>query len=126
MKWYIKVLKQCFDFSGRARRKEYWMFVLFNSIFGFVAIMLDSIYGMERSGYFQKIGPIFILYNLLTIMPRLAVEVRRLHDVGKSGWMVLLSLIPIIGTIWIFILMITDSVPSENRWGKNPKEVAAT
>ena len=121
MNWYLKVLKQYADFSGRARRKEYWMFVLFNMIFAIVAMILDNVLGiaMEEIGY----GPLYGLYVLAMLIPGLAVAVRRLHDVGKSGWMILISLIPLIGAIWLLVLMVTDSNHGENQYGQNPKEV---
>ncbi len=121
MNWYLKVLKQYAVFSGRARRKEYWMFVLFNMIFAIVAMILDNVLGiaMEGVGY----GPIYGLYLLAIIIPSLAVAVRRLHDVGKSGWMILISLIPIIGSIWLLVLLVTDSNPGENQYGQNPKDI---
>ena len=121
MNWYLKVLKQYADFSGRARRKEYWMFVLFNMIFTIVAMILDNVLGiaMEGIGY----GPLYGLYALAMLIPGLAVAVRRLHDVGKSGWMILIALIPLIGSIWLLVLMVTDSNAGENQYGQNPKEV---
>ena len=121
MNWYLKVLKQYADFNGRARRKEYWMFVLFNMIFAIVAMILDNILGIaiEGVGY----GPLYGLYALAVLIPGLAVGVRRLHDVGKSRWMILLALIPLIGAIWLIVLMVTDSNPGENQYGQNPKEV---
>jgi uncharacterized membrane protein YhaH (DUF805 family) len=120
MNWYLKCLKQYADFSGRARRKEYWMFVLFNIIFAIVAMILDNVFGIAMEGVGN--GPIYRLYLLATLIPSLAVAVRRLHDVGKSGWMILISLIPIIGAIWLLVLMVTDSNPGENQYGQNPKE----
>lgn len=123
MNWYLKVLKQYADFSGRARRKEYWMFALFNMIFAIVAMILDNVLGiaMEGIGY----GPLYGLYALAMLIPGLAVGVRRLHDVGKSGWMFLIVLIPLIGGIWLLVLFCTDSEVGSNKWGENPKEVAA-
>ncbi|MCD6594881.1 DUF805 domain-containing protein [bacterium] len=120
MSWYVKVLKNYAVFSGRARRKEYWMFVLFNIIFSFVAMILDNIIGIaiENVGY----GPIYLLYCLAVFIPGLAVSVRRLHDIGKSGWFILISLIPFIGPIWLLVLMCTDSESGENDYGTNPKE----
>ena len=120
MEWYIKVLKQFADFSGRARRKEYWMFVLFNMIFAIVAIILDNVMGLafEDIGY----GPIYGIYVLIVLIPGLAVGVRRLHDTGKSGWMIFLLLLPIIGAIWLLILFVTDSQTGSNEYGPNPKE----
>ena len=117
MEWYLKVLKQYADFSGRARRKEYWMFYLFNIIFTIVASIIDGVLGM----------PIFYLvYALAMLIPGLAVSVRRLHDVGKSGWMFLVVLIPLIGGIWLLVLMVTDSQAGANKWGENPKGTAAS
>ena len=121
MRWYLKVLKHYADFSGRARRKEYWMFVLFNTIFAIIAAILDNVLGLT-SGQLPY-GVLYFLYMLAVLIPGLAVTVRRLHDVGKSGWMILISLIPIIGTIWLLVLMVTDSNTGENQYGKNPKEV---
>jgi uncharacterized membrane protein YhaH (DUF805 family) len=121
MNWYLKVLKQYADFNGRARRKEYWMFALFNFIFTIVAIILD--YALDLTVGELPYGVIYFLYTLAVFIPSLAVVVRRLHDVGKSGWMILIPLIPLIGSIWLFILLVTDSKPGENQYGQNPKEV---
>ena len=123
MNWYLKVLKQYADFSGRARRQEYWMFALLNMIFTIVAMILDNVLGiaMEGVGY----GPIYILYVLAVFIPGLAVAVRRLHDVGKSGWMLLIALIPLVGAIWLLVLLFTDSQKESNKWGQNPKEISA-
>lgn len=124
MNWYLKVLKQYTDFSGRARRKEYWMYTLFNLIFAIVALMVDLLLGtsfemngMNILGY----GYIYMLYNLFVIIPGLAVSVRRLHDVGKSGWFLLIAFIPLIGAIWLLVLYVTDSDSGNNKWGSNPK-----
>jgi len=123
MNWYLKVLKQYADFNGRARRTEYWMFVLFNLIFSIVAILIDRLVGSTIG--ILPYGVFYILYALALIIPSLAVGVRRLHDIGKSGWMLLISLIPIIGTIWLLILFVSDSNPGDNQYGSNPKEVTA-
>ncbi|MBK7910165.1 DUF805 domain-containing protein [Candidatus Pollutiaquabacter sp.] len=120
MEWYFKVLNQFADFSGRARRKEYWMFALFNVLFTVAALILDKFMDIGFNGSY--IGWIYILYSLAIFIPSLAVTVRRLHDVGKSGWMYLIILIPIIGAIWLLVLMATDGQPGTNSWGPNPKE----
>ncbi len=122
MKWYLAALKKYADFSGRARRKEYWMFTLFVIIFAFVAVFLDWILGttIQDSG----IGIIYIVYYLAMLLPALAVLVRRLHDVGKSGWWFFINLIPFIGSIWLFVLLVTDSQPEANAYGENPKMAA--
>jgi len=121
MNWYLTVLRKYAVFSGRARRKEYWFFILFNTIFAIVAMILDNVFGIaiEGMGY----GLFYILYSLAVLIPGLAVSVRRLHDVGKSGWMLLIALIPIIGVIWLLVLMVIDSTPGENKYGPNPKEI---
>ena len=109
MEWYFKVLKQYRDFSGRARRTEYWMFVLFNIIFSSITTLISP--------------KLYAIYTLSVLLPNLAVSVRRLHDVGKSGWMCFIALIPLIGTIWILVIMLTDSNPGKNKYGENPKEI---
>ena len=119
MNWYLKVLRQYADFNGRARRKEYWMFFLFNIIFAVAAMVMDNILGIaSQFGY----GPLYGIYVLTLFIPGLAVGVRRLHDVGKSGWMILISFIPIVGAIWLLVLLVMDSTPGENRFGSYPKE----
>ncbi len=115
MYWFTKCLSQYADFSGRARRKEYWMFTLVNIIFSLVATLLDTLIGSQF--------PIFSgIYSLVIFIPSLAVIVRRLHDVGKSGWMYFIILIPIVGFIWLLVLLCTDSMPESNEWGDNPKQ----
>lgn len=121
MKWYLKVLKQYADFDGRARRTEYWMYLLFNMIFLAVAAVLDNILGLKFNEQVPY-GYIYLLYSLVVFLPGLGVAVRRLHDVGKSGWFILIGLIPIIGGIWLIILMATDGTPGRNEYGVNPKE----
>ena len=120
MNWYLTVLKKYADFSGRARRKEYWMFVLFNILFSIVATGLDYLLGTvwEDAG----IGLFTILYALAIILPALAVAVRRLHDIGKSGWWLFITFVPLVGSIWYLVLLATDSQPGENEYGPNPKE----
>ena len=111
--WYLKVLRQYTDFSGRARRREYWMFVLANFIIAFVLGIIDTIIGWGQilSG----------IYSVAVLLPSLAVAVRRLHDIGKSGWWLFLCLIPLIGGIWVIVLMCKDSQYEANQWGAIPK-----
>jgi uncharacterized membrane protein YhaH (DUF805 family) len=118
MNWYLVVVKKYAVFSGRARRKEYWYFILFNTIFLIIAAVLDSVLGIaiEDLGY----GPMYILYSLAVFLPTLAVSVRRLHDVGKSGSFLFIGLIPIVG-LWLLVLFCRDSMPGENKYGTNPK-----
>jgi len=117
-------MKKYADFSGRARRKEYWMFALFNNIFALVAIFLDNALGntTEDFGY----GLILSLYFLAIILPGLAVSVRRLHDVGKSGWGMFINFIPIIGGFVFLTWATTDSQPGLNKYGENPKTKGGT
>ncbi len=123
MNWYLKCLKQYVDFGGRARRSEYWMFFLFYIIFAIVAVVLDNVLGIASPliGY----GPIYGLFVLAMLLPALGVTARRLHDIGKSGWMILIGIIPIIGAIWLLILTVKDGTPGENQYGLNPKEATA-
>ena len=119
----MAVLKNYAGFSGRARRKEYWMFTLFNIIFLLAASILDSLLGTEfGEGVY---GLFYLLYSLAVLIPGIAVSVRRLHDIGKSGWMLLIVLIPIIGWIWLLFLLVTDSNPGENQYGPYPDEMPA-
>jgi uncharacterized membrane protein YhaH (DUF805 family) len=120
MKYFIHVLKNYANFNGRSRRKEYWMYILFYYLFLMLVVFLDNLLEItiiENIPY----GPLSIGYLLLLIIPTLAVAVRRLHDIGKSGWWMLISLVPLIGGIWFFILSVTDSQLEENIYGKNPK-----
>jgi uncharacterized membrane protein YhaH (DUF805 family) len=128
MNWYLKVLSNYANFTGRARRSEFWFFVLFNIIFGIAAMIIDSVLGTTIEigfGMALPYGYVYILYTLVVLIPGLAVAVRRLHDIGKSGWMYLIVLIPIVGGIWLLILFCQDSQAGANKWGQNPKEVAA-
>ena len=151
MKYFIEGLKKYAEFEGRARRKEYWMFILFYFIFTIAAVVLDEILGSEPV--------IYIVYGLVLILPTLAVTVRRLHDTNRSGWWILLPCIsliiaifttilfsfllltfdfqglfiaPILGYIiliigWAVLLVFTlqDSDVGNNWYGKNPKKETA-
>ena len=127
MKWFIKVLRHYADFSGRARRQEYWMFFLFNMIFSFAwAFILMFIvalvfkYDSEEKLLFSTMA-INLSFGALMMLPSLAVSVRRLHDLGKSGWMMLIALIPIAGGIWLLVLLLTEGENKANEYGPNPK-----
>ncbi len=114
MSYYLSVWKNYAKFSGRARRKEYWMFVLFNVLAAFLFMIVSGI---------LKMPFLYIIYALAVICPSLAVCVRRLHDIGKSGAWFFISFVPIIGCIWILILLCKDSQPGDNSYGPNPKEM---
>ncbi len=120
MDWYLKVLKQYADFSGRARRTEYWMFTLFNMLAIIALVLVVSL----LFGNDNPISSILIVvYYLGVIIPSLAVTVRRLHDIGKSGWNILFGMIPLVGPILLFVWYCTDSEPGKNKWGNNPKDI---
>ena len=127
MEWYLKVMQENFsNFSGRARRKEFWMWYLFYAIVLIVAMILDVVLGTGFEigyGVTTPYGWIYLIAALAHLIPGLAVSVRRLHDLGKSGWFMFISLIPIIGGIWLLVLMCTDGDSSENAYGPSPKSV---
>ena len=115
MNWYINcITKNYVNFNGRARRKEYWMYTLFNVIACFIVILLDGLLGLSYI--------LFAIYALATILPTLAVAVRRLHDTGKSGWWLLLQFVPFCNILLFFFCLI-DSTPGTNQYGENPKGV---
>jgi len=119
MNYYVTVLKNYAVFSGRARRAEYWYFVLFNIIINILLAIFSNVIG-------DNIGILGLLYALAVLIPAIAVGVRRLHDTNRSGWWLLISLIPLIGAIVIIVLMALDSHPGENQYGANPKGIAAS
>ncbi|VFN07840.1 MAG: Uncharacterized membrane protein YhaH, DUF805 family [Candidatus Kentron sp. G] len=125
MNWYLDALKKYAVFSGRARRKEFWFFFLFNTIIFSILLFIDISmmdeagfeYGISEPQTFMRLSGI---YALAVFLPILAVWVRRLHDIGRSGWWVLLVLIPL-GKFVLYIMAMFDSQPGENEYGPNPK-----
>ncbi|MCO6552162.1 MAG: DUF805 domain-containing protein [Gilliamella sp.] len=114
MNWFIDcITKNYANFNGRARRKEYWMFVLFYIILTFITIIIDKMIGSPLA--------ITAILVLALFLPSLAVTVRRLHDTSKSGWWILLQFIPYIGGIIILVFCVMDSTPGSNQYGENPK-----
>jgi uncharacterized membrane protein YhaH (DUF805 family) len=113
--WYLKVVRDNYaNFSGRARRSEYWYFLLCNLLIAIVLGTLAALLG--------TIGMVlYIAYALAVIIPSLAVVVRRLHDVGKSGWFYFICLIPVIGSIWLLVLFCTEGDVGPNQYGEDPK-----
>ncbi len=109
MDWYLKVLKNYFVFSGRARRKEYWWFVLINCIISVVLAMVQNALGWT---FENGEGVLTIVYSLAVLIPSIAVLVRRLHDIGRTGWLVLL------------VFTFSDSQSGSNAYGPNPKGIA--
>ena len=112
---YVNVLKNYVGFSGRARRREYWLFILANFI---VSLVISFI------GAAIKLPILSTIYALAIFLPSLAVLIRRLHDIGKAGVWFLIFLIPCVGGIWLIVLLCQDSMPGTNEFGANPKEVA--
>jgi uncharacterized membrane protein YhaH (DUF805 family) len=123
MSWYIKVLKNYAVFSGRARRKEYWMFVLFNLIFSVVLTIIDAVTGMYSSS--AGLGVLSGIYSLAVLVPAIAVGVRRLHDTNRSGWWLFIALVPFVGAIILIVFLATNSQPGDNKYGPNPKSDVA-
>tara|TARA_B100001113_G_scaffold349258_1_gene344376 strand:+ start:213 stop:590 length:378 start_codon:yes stop_codon:yes gene_type:complete len=124
MEWYLKVMRDNYaNFTGRARRKEYWMFALFQAIIMIVLVILDNVLGLgfDIGGIPLGYGVLYTIGALAHFIPGLAVNVRRLHDVGKSGWFYLIVLIPLIGIIWLLVLMCTDGDKGDNAYGPDPK-----
>ena len=124
MEWYLKVMRDNYaNFNGRARRKEYWMYVLVQSIIMIGLMILDSILGLdfELQGISLGYGYLYSIGGIVHFIPSLAVLVRRLHDVGKSGWFYFIFLIPIIGIIWLLVLYCTEGQKQDNKWGPDPK-----
>ena len=113
MNYYLDVLKKYATFSGRARRNEDWMFVLINAIVVMAISLIEYAAGTN--------GIIGYIYGLALIIPMIAVTVRRLHDIGKSGFWYFICLIPLIGSIWLLVLLCKDSQPGQNQFGANLK-----
>ncbi|MFQ1804945.1 DUF805 domain-containing protein [Aeromonas veronii] len=118
MNWYISVLKQYAVFSGRARRTEYWMFVLCNVIVMLLLGMVDKLIGGDNE-------LISSIYSLAVLLPSLAVAARRLHDTDRSAWWLLLGLIPIIGTLVLIYFMVCNGQQGPNRFGDDPKAASS-
>ena len=123
MNWYLKVLKQYAVFSGRARRKEYWFFTLFNVLFSVVLSVVDVATGTANPA--SGVGLLGGLYALGVFLPSLGVSIRRLHDTDRSGWWLLIVLIPLIGAIVLLVFMLLDGTPARNRFGENPRKATA-
>ncbi|WP_019672342.1 DUF805 domain-containing protein [Psychrobacter lutiphocae] len=113
--WFKKSLKDFSNFSGRSRRKEYWYFVLSVSLIAIVASAIDNIFDMDEV--------LVSLVGLIFFLPGLALSVRRLHDINKSGWWYLISFIPFVGSLILFIFACMDTKPNINQWGVPARRV---
>ena len=118
MNYYSICLSKFADFSGRARRREYWTFALVNGLIGVLLSILGLAFGEDSSAS----TIILAVFYLIILLPNLSVSVRRLHDIGKSGWWLFIGLIPLLGSLILFAWTLMDSEPGENQYGKNPKE----
>src|ERR1700737_521885 len=123
MNWYLQALKKYADFSGRARRREYWFYILFYVIILVVLTICDTIIGTTMG---SGIGILTLIYLLAVLIPTLAVTVRRLHDTGRSGWWILIQLVPLVGSIVLLIFLLIDSQPAQNAYGTSPKAGEST
>ena len=120
MYWYLEVLRKYAVFDGRARRTEYWMFTLVNIIISFLLGLIEGFLGIAPELDFSILSSI---YSLGILIPSIAVSIRRLHDIGRSGWWFLIVFIPFIGFLVLLVFAIMDSEPGPNQYGPNPKEV---
>ncbi|GIH04263.1 aminopeptidase [Rhizocola hellebori] len=119
MSWYLNVLKSYAKFSGRARRKEFWMFALIHVVIAVALIVVANAAEIDALMY------VYFIYLLATIIPTLAVTVRRLHDGGKSGWWYLITFVPFIGSFWLLGLVLQAGQPQANAYGPDPKAAIA-
>jgi uncharacterized membrane protein YhaH (DUF805 family) len=131
MEWMLMPLKRYAEFTGRSRRKEYWMWLLFVILVTIVTTWLDIFLGLGGSAagttsgagasFNVNFGLITILFMLATLVPGLAVGVRRLHDLDKSGWMLLIGLIPFLGGLYLLFLFAQPGTVGSNKYGPDPK-----
>ncbi len=120
MNWYLYVLKKYAVFKGRARRKEYWYFFLVNIVISVVLSWVDTRLGTPGSA--EGAGLLGSVYSLAVLLPSIAVGVRRLHDIDKSGWWMLIGLVPVIGFLVLLYFFVQDSQADSNEFGPNPKK----
>ena len=134
MEWMILPLKRYLEFSGRSRRKEFWMYVLFQVILLVIASFVDvalgygkvDTYAQATEGYaagfsVNSQGPAVIIVALALLIPSIAVAVRRLHDTDRSGWWILIGLIPLVGAIVLIVFYCLEGTAGPNRFGEDPK-----
>ncbi|MEM6344484.1 MAG: DUF805 domain-containing protein [Bacteroidota bacterium] len=119
MEWYLKALKSYADFSGRARRKEYWMYILFHLLIllalAFSSSLAEGVMGINVGAM------VIMIYALGTVIPTLAVMVRRLHDTNRSGWWFMIRFVPLVGDIILLIFLVSEGDNGDNNYGPDPK-----
>ncbi|MGO8756877.1 MAG: DUF805 domain-containing protein [Terracidiphilus sp.] len=121
MNWYMEPWKKYAEFTGRARRKEYWIFTLVNTLIYLVLFVFAVVSAGEEKSMFSPVMVLFWIFCLAAFIPSLSCGVRRLHDTGKSGWWLLIAFVPFVGGIILLVLMVIDSTPGVNEYGPNPK-----
>lgn len=119
MDWMLMPLRKYADFSGRSRRKEYWMFLLGVVIAAIVLSVVENVLGL--AGMFGPYGPLTTLLMLGVLIPSIACQVRRFHDQDKSGWFVLIGLIPFVGGLIVLVFMLMEGTRGPNQYGPDPK-----
>ncbi|QDT92609.1 DUF805 domain-containing protein [Gimesia algae] len=129
MNWYLKALKNFATLDGRARRLEYWMFTLFDVIFTILSFVVGAVIGrfLNLADGLEGLGlgmGLCLLYLLVVLMPKLSVTVRRLHDTDRSALWLLVFLIPGIGPLVMFIMMLLEGTAGPNQYGPDPKATA--
>jgi uncharacterized membrane protein YhaH (DUF805 family) len=123
MRWYLKVLRT-WDTKGRASRSELWMFMLIHLAVLIVLRVIDHVTGLTYGPNGSQ-GFLYSFYALVVALPAIGVQIRRLHDIGKSGWFILAAFIPILGGFALLYWFVQDSTPGDNAYGANPKTAAA-
>ena len=114
MDWYKKVLRSYAVFEGRAQRKEFWMFLLFNVLVTFALHLIDAV--------MVHVPLLSVIYSIAILVPYIAVGVRRLHDTDRAGWWLLVSFVPIVGWLIVVVLLALEGTRGPNRYGPDPLE----
>ena len=117
MNYYSICLSKFADFSGRARRREYWTFALVNCLIALLLLILGLAFGEDSPAS----NILVTIFYLIMLIPNLSVSVRRLHDIGKSGWWLFIGLVPLVGSLLLLVWSFMDSEEGENQYGENPK-----
>jgi uncharacterized membrane protein YhaH (DUF805 family) len=120
MYYYLDAIRKYAVFDGRAQRAAYWYFILLNLLISLAIGIVEVIVGIADAE--TAYGPVSGLYSLFIFLPSTAILARRLHDIGRSGWWILLIFVPIIGLLVLLYWTVKDSEPGENQYGPNPKE----